>query len=809
MFPFSVVADSLSNFSSLDKYNMLGTKENEIMSWNSMRSEIRQMENGEWSEISAEEEKRFRYFRRMVVDEGSPFYVLGPKWGPSFTLYVDCMSKTLHKEFVRVLRRAGIMSLRGDEAVAAGLKLLSDHSKKFGKVFSKYWKYFVNLELFGGYRTVSDDSFVEDIREWVVGDVSHYSYDGSSWNEETFNRDFDEGVGDFVAKTFTKPGHTPEPLADWVGDVANWATSGSTQLRKPILYGKATSPKKAGWTKWTSALATDSKTLLHMLRKKGAQKNKAIKKREAGKVRAVVSSDDILYLKMAYVSSWLEGKASGATSTLFMNTNEVQDMWKKVQDSCSKESWKIPLDQSKFDHQVNRRMLGICIERIKRLAQATLPDGESKADIMMCLDHIHFALVEDPGSVEVRDGAKVFKFPVEHGVMSGWRWTALLDTMVNWAEYYTSQCIIKRFGFTDTTVNLVAQGDDDRVETRLLSSAVATVGAYAGMELAINPGKFFIDTDRDEYLRLVAVKGEVSGYPARSILNILWRNPVSVEEPKGILRANEQVEQWDSLYSRGMVFERVLYHMTKDIAGAAGLSEEVVTSVLQTPKALGGLGYLPWGGQVVEYSPGRAEREVKWLSKFPGLEYTKNAWALAGISGLTFTDVLANVPTPQSKIELVPGSISLGKPVVPIDFNGPWVNQGGWKTGMIVNEDLPLTGRSDVVNDLVDKADWQGLEQICSDEQRGEFLKIKSNVTRRIFVKWCLGKLDIGNFRVPGVNPIACANVKNSSSNNMWFNFVCKNASKDKNVTLLTRMRLGLELAERDRIRSMNWHYGR
>jgi hypothetical protein len=150
------------------------------------------------------------------------------------------------------------------------------------------------------------------------------------------------------------------------------------------------------------------------------------------------------------------------------------------------------------------------------------------------------------------------------------------------------------------------QGDDDRLVLTSYSGALAMWAAYTIAGFEINPKKFFIRTDSDEYLRQVGQDSQTKGYPARAAPSLVWRNPVSRELARGEERLREQATSWNQLFNR--MGKPTWDIAARDMAGANGITKQQALSILESPAYCGGVG-LDWEAErwtginkaVVEY----------------------------------------------------------------------------------------------------------------------------------------------------------------------------------------------------------------
>jgi len=296
------------------------------------------------------------------------------------------------------------------------------------------------------------------------------------------------------------------------------------------------------------------------------------------------------------------------------------EMWEHLADKCSDfNSIKIPLDQSHFDWQQNMRMIEAFCDVTKEFIQDRA-DGPHVHELLDMMDRIKIGLTHPGSKVTLGDknmkgkNAYYVEIDVKGGVLSGWRWTALMDTVFNWGEMYCAKTLLRQQGMGTVTSNVIAQGDDDAVETPGAGQAAGLVEAYRVMNFEVNPSKFFVDWVRDEYLRQVAEPGLVSGYLIRGVNSILWRNPSSKDPPGGMLRAKEQLKAWNLVIGRGADESVALRMMKRDISrGNGDLPLDVVEALLYTPTTVGGLGLYRDLGKYewYEFKPGVIERDTE------------------------------------------------------------------------------------------------------------------------------------------------------------------------------------------------------
>lgn len=704
--------------------------------------------------LSDEEIGRMRFAHRMQMIDTFEWRILGERWSRGIFLYLSVLPEAVRSSVSYYLDKLKIRKIKRESGLFDILKTLGAIAKRYGKMFSSSWKFLINLELLGGYKdAIPIEEFVEDVKQWVSGDIVHESLgEDGVMSEENFLSDLSEGMGiilsdlpnlEFANKNLLS-------IADFSSDPGNWARSGATSQKvSPIATIDGQQVKLKG-TKWRSALALKAEEVERMITgdfpDSIRQRNKAIEKREAGKVRAVVNSDDYLYLKMTYVSTWLEIALIGNKhSSLFMRSEQLQDMWVQMGLEMRGESWALPLDQSHFDWQQNMRMISRFCDVVNHII-VKFCVSQHKQELLSVMALIKKSLVEG-GSVTV--GSEVIR--IEKGVLSGWRWTALMDTVFNFGEFYAALGFLKSLDIRPKVVSLICQGDDDRVLVRTPADAVAIVKSYAAMNFEVNPTKFFIDQHRDEFLRQVAEINEVSGYCARGVNAILWRNPISMDPAEGDVRIRELVSSWFTLVGRGANWLRVKAMMFSDIRGSLkqGVSDDLLERWLRTPASVGGMGaIIPYVRNAVILQPGTLVNKLEIDPRsVVGLDRVIQKWgALVGDKEIkTFASSVLNAPrmmdltSPTHFIEVKLDYPKIGE-IVLVDKLKNKVPR--WR------KDLPSTLRSEVLSRLIKEKKFQDIFSLLEPESREGAKNLWGKMTRRVWLDWVQGKLP---FSVPFV----------------------------------------------------------
>lgn len=187
-------------------------------------------------------------------------------------------------------------------------------------------------------------------------------------------------------------------------------------------------------------------------------------------------------------------------------------------------TWKVPLDQGNFDKRQTRISVGVVM---KAVWDYMLPHVEEQPDIEKVWGALWDSLFAKGADVI----AGQFRGEWDNGLPSRWRWTAVLDTIINISSFKVIRRIAEaRIGRTLYISDLYAQGDDVILSTKTIDGAKYIMGTYEKLGYEVHPLKTFISRNRAEFLRRSYEPHGVTGYIARSTVGIRFRNPAQ-EEP--------------------------------------------------------------------------------------------------------------------------------------------------------------------------------------------------------------------------------------------------------------------------------------
>ena len=559
--------------------------------------------------LTDEEVARMRYARSW--EPQGDWAKLGPRWGRGISLLMDL--SPYGELITHRLRGLGLFKFKSAAALMRCLKELGGVSKKWGVLITdtddnQEWKDMTDLHTLGGYAAAADnDAFIESVREWVAPDKIHALPDAKGrMSEKHFVHLFERGLDEFWghANGVAQANAEAVGIDTFAEQFGYWANSGSSTTKERVSYEwREKGRVKTGRVKKNKENAAAVLSADHV---RGVlespsikQALRAIPKREhTGKVRPVMAGDDYMYLLQSFVSNtWLDTALKGHPwSTLWKTKRELIQMWELMADRCKTgEGVKMPLDQSHFDWQPNKEMWKAWFRALVRfMRRADTREGHEER--LKTVFKIRDEIIEGNYSIRIEIGGTVTVVDVEgRPLLSGWRWTSLVGTSFNIGMLLAMRTQAAILGCSPTQLqDFYGTGDDDAILTQTWGYGVLIAGLYETANFEVHPLKFFMDRERDEFLRQVSEPGLVAGYLSRIINSILWRNPISRDPPRGLLRAEEQATTWNTAAGRGARPVKVKHHMLTDISeGNGGLSHDEVMRVLHTPKALGGIGFWP------------------------------------------------------------------------------------------------------------------------------------------------------------------------------------------------------------------------
>lgn len=484
------------------------------------------------------------------------------------------------------------------------LKELSDIMKKYQHSLCEHWLNMTDVATIEDYLPAYTNEEIDPlVQEWVTGDIEHEFKDGG------FDELFEQGCDAFLS---VANGNAPDFLTpeEFLSDPMYWATPGTSYERRHEfkINGKKYKTRKS---KWATAYSITSKELVSIFYSDKPQYNKVSTKREPGKKRLIIAGDLANYLRMSYISKWLDHELHGhPNTTLFYTPSQYLGMWTQMESQLYEDGVNVPIDETKYDHYITKRMVLSMFNSVRRKIQRS--EIPIKDDLLNVLELTQKSILHEDAAVVTPN--KLFKY--QKGLLSGWRWTAFFNTLANCAKVYAFRVKMAQrldvctYTAVDPVINFTSQGDDVRARLKSKEHAKVFSDLYLETGFNINPKKNFISSDSDEYLRQVATYKRVGGYPIRGVNSLIFRNPASREAQAGELRIRELAANWLLVIRRtGASLTKVSHHMYRDLAKSSGYSIKEMKIFAHAYAANGGLGLSPANNYTVKFTAGKITTE--------------------------------------------------------------------------------------------------------------------------------------------------------------------------------------------------------
>lgn len=266
------------------------------------------------------------------------------------------------------------------------------------------------------------------------------------------------------------------------------------------------------------------------------QVNRAIIKSELGKLRIAVSADIETYWQMTYVTYLLNGAyKQWPGSTIEEDTAAQTDRLIAMMRLLAKK-YGLPFDYKGFDHQPTTNELIMIVNVLCVAAEANVPRAELGR--FRDLSERIKAGFRNSVLVASRDGVER-TYIVEGGLMSGLRWTTIVGNAWNTVMTAMVRRTLVSIGVDEPTVGRWIRGDDSAIYCSSWAKAMAFKLGYDSMEVESGAGKFSIQSEAMEFLRVWFTPKRLMGYAARALPGLTQRKPWSSAEwtPFGALEA--------------------------------------------------------------------------------------------------------------------------------------------------------------------------------------------------------------------------------------------------------------------------------
>jgi hypothetical protein len=502
-----------------------------------------------------------------------------------------------------------------DRVASNALKELGAIYKKGGPELDPDWMWFVDIHTSTGYvdpKTPID--LDEEAKSWVEGPEVYNS-------SMTTGRVSRHAFLDKLILLGKKKRVEPISVKEFLMNPSLYATAGSGRgLPRLTVEARYYDVDRREWkegsfrlgsSKWAGLIASTPDALVKLIFKQSKQRNVMfIKIDEKGglKLRSIVVGDIAVYMRMAYLNYYISKILSDCpwlpvTWDVKRRHDHIEEGLKNSRDERIVH---IPIDQTAFDKHVS---LDLILDVVSWLTKIAYEASGYDDEVRRVGEELYYSM--DGGALVVEETGH--SFPIERGVISGWLWTALLGGLCNYVQFKE---ICQAMFILDSDIHAhYHQGDDIDISVYKYETAVAIAEGYNAYGLEINPIKFWIERDRNEFLRLVYSK-YVRGYPARLISGLLYLKPGPPSDPEETWYT--QLDSWIKAISRGAKPDIIERMVLEEAARVFGINKTVAYNLLYTPRPYGGGGWGPkWPTELFGLDILQARRPVVLSSEAP------------------------------------------------------------------------------------------------------------------------------------------------------------------------------------------------
>lgn len=447
-----------------------------------------------------------------------------------------------------------------DDYLRKHLKRISKWA--FPKVFSDgpAYCFLMHMDMLGSKSPWTKEMIEQDIQKWTSGNSPGNLELLKPYLESIFQQwGYDSNAANFLT------------FRDFCNDPIRWGTSGGAKKTKingedyrskwawafsRILEEDGTPRKKGTYDLYASALAEPEVCMVAL-------------KEEEKKTREIITTPMASYLRQSYLAYRWNRLPGDSPLTNPSWLGEFQ---------ATQYSWYGCADAERFDHSVSKEMVQYVVRKMGEI------DDETEWVAKQELDSINRLIISWNGK----------EWPYKGGLLSGWRITSLVGTMVSMS---IGRYIIEKNNIPGAKA--VGMGDDIILASpRFGLTRDQLFDSYAETGFNINLLKT-ISGPIGEFLRQVYSPRGVVGYPASAMGSVLYAPPWL--ERYALEKEQEVSKNWLTLYSR------YLPHSIDNVTLTGTIRNLIKTDIsqhfslrgnldnwLDTPIPAGGGGVVEW-----------------------------------------------------------------------------------------------------------------------------------------------------------------------------------------------------------------------
>lgn len=494
------------------------------------------------------------------------------------------------------------------------LKECTGWLKLGGRFIDPNWRLLTYWETNTGYvPPVELGTLKHDVDDWLTCT----KHNGSRIDEERYVADIYAETCQFLTEEWDLPRDLPT--------AQEWVKSG-VWMRGRAGTGDATSINIEGKSRRTrrykgvdAALKRDVDIELELF-DTTQETMRIMQKSEGGKVRPVVVGGNKLYRKMDFLSELIDNGLRGSrSSTLFAGASgneQIDNTW--VEHVRNPLLLKVPLDQSSFDNNQSKSTI---LAVLSAMGDTCLVSESIPKDYARVWRAMWSSMTTTVPLVEMNGEHRRW----ENGVPSGWRWTALLDTILNIVSFRIARRYCREYYDIGVPVgDATMQGDDVIFTTNSVGSVEALVAMYQTLGYKVHPHKTYISRERGEFLRRSYETDGITGYTPRTLLALRFRNPIVPMPISPAERLYSRLALWSLARQRGGE-AGVCADLYIEDAVQAGIEASMASAFALTPATYGGAGLETEQGRMGARLTLRFGRDQAWVRpriKKPSLKIT-------------------------------------------------------------------------------------------------------------------------------------------------------------------------------------------
>ena len=455
-------------------------------------------------------------------------------------------------------------------------KRVSTLYKRMGGGISPYWIYVVDIHVLSGVVTQPIEKFDAKIQDWVLGDEGiQPNIDG---DHDAYVSMMLQSGGEIVDAVFANYGGSPlefPTMRELISQPERWTTTGSSTSFKtagtPVLdvSRKWLSDHGIQNTKGAISIFGNVNKIMHALtfseigfNAYGAQKD------ELGKPREIVTGDDISYFIMRFLFQPFmdySTKSKFNWCYAYMSNEDKHKLDIEVINWLCEHNVP-PADADMFDkHQSKKLILGMCEMIARKTADYMESKGQDVLEYNFFIDRM-LALWPNSKVFVTQTGSE---YSWNGGVLSGWFITIMIDSIISASYCRLGLKILNSWRGEYIGEHAISLGDDLLPlignEERVVQFLIIMIDV---LHIKFNPGKFWTEGKRSEFLRKVYFsiepkKGFGMGYAVRGIPKMVFQKDNTSQfmidqsgAETGVV--NEIMAKYDRMNARGCDYERCI-----------------------------------------------------------------------------------------------------------------------------------------------------------------------------------------------------------------------------------------------------------